>query len=436
MTMKRPLGKTCLRFAAAAAVAVSALPAAALDLQWSGFGTVGIAKSNRPYGWQRSITDEGSFERDTVLGGQLDLRLNAEWSATVQARLAQDEKKDNAWSPTIAWAFVAWRPDNDWLLRAGKFRVPLFLFSETLDVGTSHGMARLPNDTYTLNPTSDFTGAYGTHTWQLGQRELSADLYSGSTNTSYRRWIQDGVPPLLPAGPFYNDVKAHATGLVLTLRDTQLTARLGAHRVQVKLVDGSQLPVTYPRVELGNGLGYWQVNNLLPGPGVQMVQRVRDDIYTAGVDWSPDGLWRVIVEAARFSQEDTEFGIEAKTGYVNLSRRFGDITPYVTVSRVLSAPYQRQWAQRLRGNDLPAVIPGAAMINLAQHAAADTMVTYDQSSLALGLSYALAPNAKVKAEWMRTRIGSVTGSASPLPGMPYPSHSRIDVLSLNVSFDF
>jgi hypothetical protein len=156
--MKRSFRQTCLRLAAAAALAATAWPAAALDLQWSGFGTLGYAKSNRPFAWQRSITDEGSFERDTVLGGQLDLRLNPEWSATVQARLAQDEKKDNAWTPTIAWAFIAWRPDNDWLLRAGKFRVPLFLFSETQDIGTSRDMARLPNDSYTLNPVSDFTG--------------------------------------------------------------------------------------------------------------------------------------------------------------------------------------------------------------------------------------------------------------------------------------
>lgn len=434
--MKRSLRQTCLRIAAAAALAAAAWPAAALDLQWSGFGTLGYAQSNRPYAWQRSITDEGSFERDTVLGAQVDLLLNAEWSATVQARLAQDEKKDGAWSPTVALAFLAWRPDNDWLLRAGKFRVPLYLFSETLDIGTAHDMARLPNDSYTLNPTSDFKGLYGTHTWQLGARELSADLYSGSANTSYRRWVQDGLPPLLPPGPFFNDVKARATGVVLTLRDPAYTARLGYHRIRVKLTDGSRLPVTYPRVELGNGLGYWQVNDLLPGPGVQSVDRVLNEVVTAGVDWNIDGHWRLIAEFARFSQDNTEFGIEANTGYVNLSRRIGHVTPYVTVSRVLSAPYQRQWAQRLRGNDLPAAIPGAAMINAAQHVAADTMVTYDQSSLALGASYAVAPNAKLKAEWMRTRIGAVTGSASPLPGTPYPSHSRIDVLSLSVSFDF
>jgi hypothetical protein len=68
VTMKRSFRQTCLRLAAAAALAATAWPAAALDLQWSGFGTLGYAKSNRPYAWQRSITDEGSFERDTVLG--------------------------------------------------------------------------------------------------------------------------------------------------------------------------------------------------------------------------------------------------------------------------------------------------------------------------------------------------------------------------------
>lgn len=421
---------------AAAALAALAWPAHALDLQWSGFGTLGYAQSNRPYAWQRSITDDGGFERDTVLGAQADLRLSAEWSATVQARLAQDEKRDGVWTPTVALAFVGWRPHNDWLLRAGKFRVPLFLFSEAQDVGTAYDMLRLPNDTYTLNPTSEFTGAYGTRTWQLGQRELSADFYSGSADTRYRRWLQDGAPPLLPAGVAFVDVRPRATGFVLTLRDPAFTARLGAHRVAVRLADGRRLATTYPRVDLGNGLGYWQVSNDLPGPGVTEVDRIHNRVYTAGVDWSPDGRWRVVAELARFEQDGTEFGIEAKTGYVNLSRRIGDFTPYVTLSRVLSAGYQREWARRLRGSDLPPVIPGAALINGVQRAAADSLVAYDQSSLALGVSHALAPNLRLKAEWMRTRIGGVTASASLWPGMPYPSESRIDVTSLSLSFDF
>jgi hypothetical protein len=208
------------------------------------------------------------------------------------------------------------------------------------------------------------------------------------------------------------------------------------HDTRVSLTDGTRQPVTYPRVELGNGLGYWQVSNLLPGPGVVEVERVRNRVYTAGVDWDPDGLWRVVAEVVQFDQDDTEFGIEARSGYVHVARRFGRFTPSITVSRALSAPYQREWARRLREDTLPAVVPGAAMINAAQRAAADTMVSYDQTSLALGASYALAPNLKLKAEWMRTRIGSVTGSASPLPGTAYPSEGRIDVTSVSLSFDF
>lgn len=421
---------------AAAALAALALPAQALDLQWSGFGTLGYAQSNRPYAWQRSITDDGSFERDTVLGAQADLRLSAEWSATVQARLAHDEKRDGVWTPTIALAFLAWRPHNDWLLRAGKFRVPLFLFSEVQDVGTAYDMLRLPNDTYTLNPTSDVTGAYGTRTWQFGLRELSADFYSGSADTRYRRWLQDGALPVLAPGATFIDVRPRATGLILTLRDPTFTARLGAHRVAVQLANGRRLATTYPRVDLGNGLGYWQISNDLPGPGVTEVDRVHNLVYTAGVDWSPDGRWRVVAELARFEQDGTDFGIEAKSGYLTLSRRIGDFTPYVAVSRVLSAGYQREWAHRLRSSDLPPVIPGAALINGLQRAAADTLLAYDQSSLALGASLALAPNVKLKAEWMRTRIGGVTASASLWPGMAYPSEGRIDVTSVSLSFDF
>lgn len=429
-------GSLIARLAAAAALVLAAAPAPALDLQWSGYGTLGYAKSNRPYAWQRSITEDGSFERDTVLGAQADLRFNAEWSATVQARLAQDIKRDGVWTPTVALAFLAWRPDNDWLLRAGKFRAPLLLFSETQDIGTAYDMARLPNDAYALSPTSDFTGLYGTRTWQLGQRELSAEAYSGTTNTSYRYWLQDGLPPLQPAGAFYADVKARALGLVLTLRDPGLTVRLGAHHVRVWVTDGSPMPVTYPRVELGNGLGYWQVSSLLPGPGLELAERTRVDVVTGGIDWNVDRHWRVVAEVASFHQKDTEFGVGTKTGYLNVSRRIGDFTPYVTVSRALSSSNQRRWSQQLRNSDLPAAVPGAALINAAQHMAADTIISYDHRSLGIGASYALAPNAKLKAEWMRTHIGDFTGSASLTSGMPYPSHSRIDVLSLSLSFDF
>jgi hypothetical protein len=45
------------------------LPSQAVDLTWSGFGTVGVAVSDQPYKYQRFIDNQGTFKRDTVLGG-------------------------------------------------------------------------------------------------------------------------------------------------------------------------------------------------------------------------------------------------------------------------------------------------------------------------------------------------------------------------------
>ena len=75
-------------------LATLALPVQALDLTWSGFGTVGFAISDQSYNYQRFIDNGGTFKRDTILGGQLDARLSQQWSVTVQAKLAPSDHDD------------------------------------------------------------------------------------------------------------------------------------------------------------------------------------------------------------------------------------------------------------------------------------------------------------------------------------------------------
>ena len=70
----------------------------------------------------------------------------------------QSSRSDDRWRAKAAGEFVAWRPDNDWLVRAGKMRLPPHLHSESLDVGVATDMARLPYKMYSLAPTNDFTG--------------------------------------------------------------------------------------------------------------------------------------------------------------------------------------------------------------------------------------------------------------------------------------
>lgn len=423
--------------AAAAMLALAATaPTLALEASWSGFATLGYARSNSPYVYQRSINDAGTIRRDSLAAGQLDLTFDPHWSATVQAQVAQAADDDTRWAAKAAWAFVAWRPDNDWLLRLGKARVPLYLYSESLDIGVAYDMARMPYEVYSLSPTNDFTGLFVTRNFPRGDGDLTLDAYAGSATARERFWWRDGVPSMQPAGANFivADVRIH--GLILTAREPRLTWRLGAHAVSTRRSDGQAMPVRFPRVDVAPGLYYWQVDAALPGPGIPTVERVHNLIGTAGIEWSFGDGWRAAGEAVRIVQRDTELGSDSRAAYLALFRRLGDFTPYVSLARQRSTAASIAWRTELIGHALPAAFPGAAMINAAQRVAGESLVAVDQGSVALGVAWAFSPKAKLKAEWMRTHIGTTSSTFDTPAGMPDAQDQNVHTLSLSVNVAF
>lgn len=413
-----------------------ALPAAAQEFSWSAYGTIGWAQSDRDFRYERSVDDEGSLERDTVLGLQGDLHLSPQWSATVQAKLAPSSRRDGRWALTPAWAFVAWRPGDDWLLRAGRLRVPLYLHSEVMDLGVTNDMARLPAEMYSLAPTTDFNGLAAARTWALGERELSLDAYSGSVRSTMRFWTRDGVPGQVPAGSYFVEVGVRSTGLALTLRGADSLWRAGVHRTRTRRTDGSPIALRYPFVPIGPGLGYYQTSDAVPGPGVDTAPSIRNTVYTLGADQQVVPGWRVSAEFARNRQHDSEVGSDTRGGYVALFHTVGRFTPYASVGRIRASRGILDWYDRLTANPLPDAVPGAAQLNGAQRLAAESMYAIDQRSFALGSSYALDAEQKLKFEWRRTRIGRVSRLVDAPPGQPVPSRTSIDIWSINYSFSF
>lgn len=421
---------------AAIASLTGATPAAAVEALWSGFATLGYARSDSAYTYQGSIDEHGSWRRDSLLAGQLDLRLSPQWSATVQGQIAPAEDSDTRWRAKTAWAFVAWRPDNDWLLRAGRARAPLYLYSESLDIGVASDMARLPHEMYSIAPTNDFTGLFITRSLSVGSHELNVDAYSGDADATLRLWLRDGLPPARPPGPLYRTVDVKLRGLVLTARDNGLTWRLGVHRTRTTPLDSGTLPVAFPRVELAPGVGYWQVSSSLPGPGITRVGSIRNLILTAGLEWQLKDGWRVAAEVVRMRQKDIEIGSDSRAGYVALFKRLGAWTPYASLARQRSSDGVLNWRTQLTGATLPPQVPGAAQIIAVQRMAGESVYAFDQHSWALGLSYTLSPAAKLKAEWMRTRVGAASAHFDTPPGLPDANGLRVHTLSFNVGVAF
>lgn len=391
--------------------------AIAQEVTYSGFGTVGVAASNKDYTYQRFITDNGTIKRDSVLGVQFDAKFSAQWSATLQAKVAPALDDDGKWEASAAWAFVSWRPSNEWLIRAGKVRLPLYLFSENLDVGQSYEFVRMPTEMYSIAPTTDIAGLYVTRNWALDSGDLSLDVYSGRAPTVVQRsYSRD-------AGPIFISVATRVTGGVLTLRAEDSTWRLGIHHANSGFNDDQiQAPATLQNVPAGG-----PYNVYMP---TASVRKFRNDIVTFGFDINLPDDWRLIGEFERNFQRDIALGANTAGGYLSVLRKMDRITPYVTVASLKTVGATARTRQDI------ADVVAPPLFEADQRQLLDTIPFYDQYSLSLGASYALTPQSKLKGEWMHTWINKGSAMVDSPAGAAPVSNDTIDVLSLSYNFVF
>lgn len=425
--MIRPLRSLLL-----SGLALLAAPAQAMDLAVSGFGTLGYAISDKPYSYQRFIDEQGTFERDSLLAVQVDAALAPRWSATFQFKFAPDVDSDSRWAPRLSWGFLSWRPADDWLLRAGKLRIPLYLGAESMDVGASFDYARLPIEVYSIAPTLDFNGVSVTRSWDVRQGELSLDAYWGRTRTSIRQYARDGVPGFLAAGLNFEGIDVTARGLALTYRDGCDQYRIGVHKASSERTNGENWADRPVLVSPVPGVSYYSV---LPGTGVPERRAMDMVIANAAADVGLGGQVRLGAEYAVRQLKDMDRGVNSQAGYLSLRRRTGNWTPYLYYAWLKSDRDMVDLYQTVNGTTVPAWVPQADLINLSQRATADGLQVFDQHTWALGTSYALTPSSKLKAEWARTRIGA----GSSLVDAPAGSDVRfqsINVFSLSYSFVF
>jgi len=420
--MKTPL----LKMAVLALATTGSLTAQAVDFSYSAFGTLGAAVSDRDFRYQRFIDSDASLKRDSVLGAQVDAQFTPALSATVQAKVAPSMRNDRTWDLSASWAFASWRPNNDWLLRAGKLRIPVYLSSENMDVGQSYEFARLPTEMYSIAPTTDITGLYITRNWTLPDSELTVDVYTGQAKVWIRVASRD-------TGVAFYDYNTHVSGSVLTWRADDTMLRFGWHHAGTKSIDGPQNP---------QHVGY---NPILPGVGFYGVtaytHQIVNDILTVGLDQRLPDNWRVMLELERNFQHDTDLGANTAGGYLALLKTMDRWTPYVAVSKLKTVGAPARLRNALNQVDPASLVPfvgptGAAQIGAGQRQLVDGIPFYDQHSLAIGTSYAITPHSKLKAEWLHTWVKR--GSAmvdSPANG-PAVSDQGINVLSLSYNFAF
>ncbi len=411
-----------LRPVALFALAALAQPSLAVDLTLSGFGTLGYAQSDQAAPYQRFIDDRGGFKRDSIIGAQVDARFTREWGATVQARLAPSDHSDSAFQATMTWAFVSWRPTDDWLVRAGRIRLPLMLNTENNDVGATFDFARLPQEVYSISPMTDIDGLGVSKTW-VGERvDWLLEAYTGRAKTYWRFYGREMTLTQEGAGSWFLPIDISSSGLVLTARSFDNVFRIGFHEVRASR-DGAKIGAPITATPIGGGLVAY-------GVGSGGSDRVSVPVFTLGSSMLLPENFRVTGEYARISINSVSEGLSRWGGYLALSRKIGEWTPYVYYAKTKSSDSALAKYRTFNGNILP-----SNALTERQKLLADIVSPYDQSTLAFGSSYRLSASSLLKAELSAIRTGDVS-SFIDAPSGGDSAHQRLNVFSLSYNFIF
>lgn len=394
----------CLRAALFAALAVAApLATAQSSFSVSGFATLGAVAIDRDDLWfyrpsvNRPGNDNPDLGPDTLAAVQGSLHLTERTDLTLQLMSAEDPK--GSYTPRVTWAFLRHIAAPGLEIRVGRLRVPFMMLSDSLYVNYANLWIRPPVEVYGLNPFNDLDGADLLYQARLGDVDVEVHPYFGNGRVSF------------PSG---SAELRDTWGINLTLSRGDLLIHLGHGEARLSLRRGD--PSYLRLVAALDSLGVGKIANDLSGDD----GHARFD--AVGLQWD-DGAWQLIGEFARRSAD--RYVTSARGWYVTAGRRFGTVTPFVTLAR------QRQ-DRAVSTASVPAPLQDGFAAFLASRNTA-------QRSIGAGVRWDFRRNAAFKTEFTHAYVDADSwGSFFPRDAASNPSFGtrRVNMLGMSVDVAF
>lgn len=317
---------------------------------YNGFGTIGVThlggQDDLDYGIQGQTNDGWRGDQLSKFAVQGQYGITDTLSLTGQ--LASKPQQDS-WKVGPGNIYLAWQANDNLTLRGGRIGTPVYMYSETLNVGFSYPWLRLPEEVYSLVQLTSHDGADILYNRSTALGAMSFQL-SGGNAIGREQYALDDMHDI-----DYRDV--FATSLALST-DNFGTFRIGYAEADLKItvddvVDTRLFGVrNVPLVELDGQKGKFS---------------------SIGHQYD-NGTWLTAAEAVKLQIESNE---EAETNafYIMGGRRFGDYLAHVTYGQ-LDEPAGRQ------------------------------------VSMTYGLNYSFSPTVTLKGEYKRvdTSQGNYTGA--------------------------
>lgn len=299
-------------------------------LKIHGFVSAGasMANSNGGYGIPNygTVTKDFDFAPNSLAGLQFSAAITPQLSTVIQLVANGSNRAGNrAYQIRSEWAFVRYAFQNNWQLRAGRFRLPAFLYSDTSEVGYSYPWIWLPNEVYRIVPFSNFNAVDATISKPLGNSGWTAQVepFLGSNQSNfdvYNDTVNAIVAAPLPS-PGYNTLKFRENnilGAVITMSNPYITLRANYIHINATAYLPNN-PVLPPGIS---------VSDLNPGPNGQLGSANQPAYF-----YSFSGRVNVhhLLAVAEFAQRRAFSGVASLTGYYGtLGYRYGQWMPNAT----------------------------------------------------------------------------------------------------------
>jgi hypothetical protein len=405
-TMKKQL----LVAAVLAAVSLMQAQAGALDdgnLSISGFGTLGVAKTNTDqaqfarYNQAEGVADKAKIGLDSNLGLQGTYKFSDTLSATAQVLTRKNTSP--TFTTDLTWAFLKIKVNDEINVRVGRVVLPTFLISDYQNVGYANTMMRPPVEMYAQAPIENVDGVDVNFQRAFGDFNFTTQAFVGVSRGKL----------FVPTGPgSVATYRAPAAGISFTGEYGPFLVRLGHARADLKTNDLAPINSLTNTVK---AVGFPQ---LAADLGLTDGKKIAFTSLGLTMDWNN------IVVQSEYAQRRAKEAVyipDTNAWYAMAGYRIGKVLPYVSHASYTDAG---------RSVNPPATFPTAGPLGGAVY---NLLKSTEQTSDTIGVRWDFAKSLALKVQVDRVHPKTKAGA---LIFVPATFNSNVTVVAAALDFVF
>jgi hypothetical protein len=342
------------------------------DIRINGFANFTAGKTSSG-DTQAGYDDTVDFSNGSLFGMQFSSDVNQKMTATAQI-IARGE---NDYKAEFEWAYITYQASDNLSVTAGLFRLPLFNYSASKDIGYSYHWVSAPSTVYDV-PFNNMSGVMFDYETMLGDWDTIATLALGEYKGEFSGADNVGENTVL-------------LSYEASLDEWMLRAVTGRTSATIDLLQSTDASI------VGIGQGIQAMNALGFNELVSNLSFDGDTGEFFGLSASYDNFDYFISAEATTTIVTNSFSNDTDAYYITAGARYGKWTPSITYERLKKSDevkYQDQ-INAIGLSPLPAEV-AAQFIGLATGLQLSELSDYNIVTLSTRYDY--DTNIAIKAE--------------------------------------